>query len=44
MRSTNPIWRLAPVFGQLGLWNEKRTTGCQNSNETQEIEKAATAG
>jgi hypothetical protein len=25
MRSTNPIWRLAPVFGQLGSWNEKRT-------------------
>jgi hypothetical protein len=22
MRSTNPIWRLAPVFGQLGSWNE----------------------
>jgi hypothetical protein len=23
MRSTNPIWRLAPVFDQLGSWNEK---------------------
>jgi hypothetical protein len=22
-RSTNPIWRLGPVFGQLGWWNEK---------------------
>jgi hypothetical protein len=25
MRSTNPIWRLAPVFGQLGSWNENTT-------------------
>ena len=22
-RSTNPIWRLAPAFGQLDSWNEK---------------------
>jgi len=22
MRSTNPIWQLAPVFGQLDSWNE----------------------
>jgi hypothetical protein len=27
MRSTSPIWRLAPVFGQLGSWNEKTKPG-----------------
>jgi hypothetical protein len=33
MRSTNPIWRLAPVFGQLSSWNEKRTRRKRRSRE-----------
>jgi hypothetical protein len=36
MRSTNPIWRLAPVFVQLGSWNEKNNAGNSRKRRSRE--------